>query len=285
MEALIPKVEKEPVKSSRKLSEPEGQRVLMLEIEAISPNRYQPRKMFNEIKLEELAASLQERGIIQPVTVRPVEGGYELIAGERRFEAAKRAGMSSIPAIVKDATDRDMLELSLVENIQRDDLNPIEEASAYKQLMDEFGLTQEKLADEVGKDRATVANTVRLLKLPAEVQKELSNEKLSRGHAVALLGLNNSDEQVRLCRRIVRQGLSVRETEVLVKRGLRAYSPARRISGKTPALIAIEQKLQHFFGTKVHIKERKKGGGRIELEYYSEQDMERFLSLLDIKLD
>ena len=272
MEALIPRVGKEPEK------------VVELRIEAVSPNRYQPRKSFDEAKLAELVASLRERGVIQPVIVKSVEGGYELIAGERRLEAAKRAGMDSIPAIVRNVTGKEMLELSLIENIQRDDLNPLEEASAYKQLMEEFDLTQEKLAEEVGKDRVTIANTTRLLRLPKEVQDELRNNRISRGHAITLLGLEAKDEQVKLCRKIVRQGLSVRETEVLVKRGLTTKPRKRVVVGKSSELLAIEEKLQRFFGTRVHLR-RDRRGGRIEIEYYSDEDLERFLNLLGIKLD
>ncbi len=272
MEALIPGAEKE------------SEKVVSLRIESISPNRYQPRKDFDEAKLQELVASLRERGVIQPLTVRPAEGGYELITGERRLEAAKGAGMETVPAIVRSVTDREMLEISLIENIQRDDLNPLEEASGYKQLMEEFGLTQEKLADEVGKDRATVANTVRLLRLAQEVQEELRHNRISRGHAISLLGLGDRNEQVRLCRRIVKQGLSVRETEVLVKRALRAHPERRRAVRKPAELLAIQEKLQHFFGTRVKLTKRGEGG-RIEIEYYSEEDLERFLKLLDIKSD
>ena len=272
MEALIPGAEKE------------SEKVVSLRIEAISPNRYQPRKDFDEAKLQELVASLRERGVIQPLTVRPAEGGYELITGERRLEAAKRAGMESVPAIVRSVTEREMLELSLIENIQRDDLNPLEEASGYKQLMEEFGLTQEKLADQVGKDRATVANTVRLLRLPKEAQEELRHNRISRGHAISLLGLGDRNEQVRLCRRIVKQGLSVRETDVLVKRALRAHPERRRAVKKSPELLAIQEKLQHFFGTRVKLTKRGECG-RIEIEYYSEDDLERFLNLLGIEFD
>ncbi len=272
MEALIPAGEKEPEK------------VLSLRVNAISPNQYQPRKSFDEAKLAELVASLRERGVIQPVIVRPAEGGYELVAGERRLQAAKRAGMDTIPAIVRNVTDRGMLELSLIENIQRDDLNPLEEASAYKRLMDEFGLSQEKLAVEVGKDRATIANTIRLLRLPKEVQEELRRGRISRGHALAVLGLADIAGQVKLCKRIVKQGLSVRETEVLVKRALRGKPQRIPVSRKSHELLAIEERLQQFFGTKIRLRKRR-AGGKIEIEYYSEEDLDRFLSLLGIELD
>ena len=279
LEALIPTREKEPEKDSL----PTG-KVEELSIEMISPNRYQPRKRFDEEKLEELAVSLREKGVIEPVIVRATEEGYELIAGERRLQAAKRLRMSTIPAVVRIATDREMLELSLIENLQRDDLNPLEEASSYQRLMGEFGLTQEKLSDELGKNRASVANTLRLLKLPGEVQDMLLEDQISRGHAIALLSLKNANRQVKLCRRIVRRRLSVRETEVLVKRAL-TPEPARKASpGKSLEFVAIEERLQRFFGTRVNIKKRR-AGGRIEVDYYSDEDLERILDLLRAKAD
>ncbi len=277
MEALIPRVEKD----SEKTDLPAGE-VKELDIRALSPNRYQPRKNFDEGKLEELAASIREKGVLQPVVAMSVAGGYELIAGERRLQAAKMLGMTSIPAIVRSVTDKEMLELSLIENIQRDDLNPLEEAASYQQLMEEFGVTQEKLAEEVGKNRASVANTVRLLKLPEEVREELLHNRISRGHAIALLSLRDTDVQVNLCRRIIQQGLSVRETEVLVKRGLRTGLKKRFPGAKSPQLAAIEEKLQHFFGTRVNLR-KYKTGGRMDVEYYSDEDLQRILDLLGIK--
>lgn len=279
MEALIPTREKEPEKDSL----PTG-KVEELSIEMISPNRYQPRKRFDEEKLEELAASLREKGVIEPVIVRATEGGYELIAGERRLQAAKRLRMSTIPAVVRIATDREMLELSLIENLQRDDLNPLEEASSYQRLMGEFGLTQEKLSDELGKNRASVANTLRLLNLPVEVQDMLLEDQISRGHAIALLSLKNANWQRKLCRRIVRQRLSVRETEVLVKRALTPESAKKPAPAKLPEFVAIEERLQRFFGTRVNIRKRR-AGGRIEVDYYSDEDLERILDLLRAKAD
>ncbi len=255
-----------------------------LSIEMISPNRYQPRKRFDEEKLEELAASLREKGVIEPVIVRATEGGYELIAGERRLQAAKRLRMSTIPAVVRIATDREMLELSLIENLQRDDLNPLEEASSYQRLMREFGLTQEKLSDELGKNRASVANTLRLLKLPGEVQDILLEDQISRGHAIALLSLKNANRQMKLCRRIIRRRLSVRETEVLVKRALTPEHARKPGPGKSPQFVAIEERLQRFFGTRVNIRKRR-AGGRIEVDYYSDDDLERILDLLHAKAD
>lgn len=270
-------------KELEKDSLPTG-KVEELDIETISPNRYQPRKRFNEERLEELAASLREKGVIEPVIVRVTKEGYELIAGERRLQAAKRAGMSTIPAVVRIATDREMLELSLIENLQRDDLNPLEEALSYQRLMEEFELTQEKLSEELGKNRASVANTLRLLKLPGEVQNMLLEDQISRGHAIALLSLKNADQQLKLCRRTVRQSLSVRETEVLVKRALTPESAKKPVPVKLPEFAAIEERLQRFFGTRVNIRKRR-AGGRIEVDYYSDDDLERILALLRAEAD
>jgi ParB family chromosome partitioning protein len=279
LEALIPVREKE----SERDSLPTG-KVEELDIETIFPNRYQPRRRFNEERLEELAASLREKGVIEPVVVRAAKGGYELIAGERRLRAAKRLGMGTIPAVVRTATDREMLELSLIENLQRDDLNPLEEASSYQRLMEEFELTQEKLSEELGKNRASVANTLRLLKLPGEAQNMLLEDRISRGHAIALLSLKNADQQLKLCRRIVRQSLSVRETEVLVKRALTPESAKKPAPVKLPEFTAIEERLQRFFGTRVNIRKRR-AGGRIEVDYYSDDDLERILALLRAETD
>jgi ParB family chromosome partitioning protein len=279
LEALIPTRKKEPEKDNL----PTG-KVEELDIETISPNRYQPRRRFDEEKLEELSASLREKGVIEPVIVRAMEEGYELIAGERRLQAAKRLGMGTIPAVVRAATDREMLELSLIENLQRDDLNPLEEALSYQRLMGEFGLTQEKLAQDLGKNRASVANTLRLLNLPEQVREALLHNGISRGHAIALLSLKNAAGQVKLCRKIVRHGLSVRKTEVAVKRALTPGLTGKPASGKSPEFVAIEEGLQHFFGTRVNIR-RRRAGGRIEVDYYSDEDLERILSLLGVKAD
>lgn len=239
---------------------------------------------FDEEKLEELVASVREKGVIEPVIVRATKGGYELIAGERRLQAAKRLGMGTIPAVVRTATDREMLELSLIENLQRDDLNPLEEASSYQRLMGEFELTQEELSVELGKNRVSVANTLRLLKLPGEAQDMLLEGRISRGHAIALLGMKNADEQAKLCHRIVLQGLSVRETEVLVKRALTPEPAKKSVPVKLPEFVVIEERLQRFFGTRVNIRKRR-AGGRIEVDYYSDDDLERILDLLRAETD
>jgi ParB family chromosome partitioning protein len=205
--ALIPDIEKEDRKN-----------LFSCGIEEITPSRYQPRKGFDEGRLTELANSIKEKGIIEPLIVRKTDGGYELIVGERRWRAAQRAGLKEVPVIVRNVTTAEAMELALIENLQREDLNPLEEAEAYKRLMEEFHYTQEELAKRIGKDRATVANAVRLLKLPQEIAAHLADESISSGHARTLLGLNSPEEQKMACSRIIKRGLSVRETERLVKR-------------------------------------------------------------------
>ena len=270
LEALIPSGEKEPDK------------IAELSVEEIRPNRYQPRSEFDEDKINELAESLREKGLIQPVVVRSVEGGYELIAGERRLRAVKKIGMERIPAIVRTIDEKEMLELSLIENLHRDDLNPLEEAIAYGQLMGKYGLTQEKLAEELGKNRASVANTLRLLKLPEEVREAVLCDRISRGHAIALLGLGNPDEQIKMCEKIIRQKLTVREAEVLVKRALTTTRRKSPVDKKPHEIIDVEEKLQQVLGTRVNIR-KYRAGGRIEIQYYSDDDLNRILSLLNIK--
>jgi len=267
--ALFPDIEKEDRKS-----------FFLCGIEEISPSRYQPRKGFDGAKLDELAASIKEKGIIEPLIVRKGESGYELIVGERRWRAAQRAGIKEVPVIVREVSTGEALELALIENLQREDLNPLEEAEAYKRLMEEFHHTQEELAKRIGKDRTTVANAVRLLKLPEEIKASLSDESITSGHARALLGLDTPDEQKVACKEIIKRGLSVRETERLVKRiALRKSKPDAgvRPSREEDLLIRnLEETLRRFLGTQVRIP--KKGQkGKIEIEFYSDEDLERII--------
>lgn len=246
-------------------------------ISDISPNMAQPRKYFDEAALKELSDSIKEKGVIEPLVIRKAPGGYELIAGERRWRASRMAGLNEVPVVVLEATDEESLELAIIENIQRQDLNAIEEAESYRSLMG-FGLTQEEVAKRVGKERATVANYIRLLKLPHEVREEIVKGTITMGHARALLSFEGHGQQVDLCRKIITQGLSVREAEAL------ANKPE---SGKTvkarPAQGAnnspIEAELREIFGTKVALKD-KKGKGRVEINYFSADDRERILDLL-----
>lgn len=256
-----------------------------LDINAIERSRFQPRTEFDSEHLRELADSIKQRGVIQPLLVRPLPTGrYELIAGERRWRAAREAGLTAIPAIVRQAQDEEVLEIALIENLQREDLNPIEEARAYDQLVTQFHLTQEQVAEKVGRNRATVANALRLLGLPAEVQSWVSNGQLSVGHAKAVLGLTIPDEQRLVAERVLRQNLTVRETEQLVER--LKLSPATRSAAtgpiRPPQVIALEERLQQKLGTSVRIHHRKKKG-RIEIEYYGNEDLVRLLGLLGVE--
>jgi ParB family chromosome partitioning protein len=270
--ALIPDIEKEDRKN-----------FFSCGIEEIIPSKYQPRKGFDEGRLTELANSIKEKGIIEPLIVRKREGGYELIVGERRWRAAQRAGMREVPVIVRDVTTAEAMELALIENLQREDLNPLEEAEAYKRLMEEFHYTQEELAKRIGKDRATVANAVRLLKLPQEIKAYLADESISSGHARTLLGLNSLEEQKMACAKVTKRGLSVRETERLVKR-LNVQRSKGDMDLKPPReeernLGFLEETLRKFLGTQVRIP--KKGRkGKIEIEFYSEEDLERIVEII-----
>lgn len=276
LEALIPDLPDD---------QEDRQSVLQVPIDRISANPYQPRQSFDQARLDELARSILEKGVIQPVTVRRKNGKeeYELIAGERRLRAARQTGYQTIPAIVMAVSSpEEMMELSLIENIQRDDLNPIHEARAYLRLQEECHLTQEEVATRVGKNRATVANTLRLLKLPPDVQKSLLADEISMGHARALLGLENRAKQAELCRQIVKKGLSVRKVEELVKKIFeekRESPPAR----KPHDLAAAESIMQRILGTKVNIN-RRQHKGKIEIEFYSADDLNRILELLKVRL-
>jgi ParB family chromosome partitioning protein len=249
-----------------------------LRIEQIGANPWQPRTTVEQSALAELAASIREKGLLQPIIVRRTDDGYELVAGERRFEASKMAGLNRVPAVVKEASNREMLEIALVENLQREDLNPIDEAAAYKRLREEFGLTQEEIAGRVGRDRASVANQMRLLNLPSEVQDYVSRGTLSAGHGRALLSIQDQAKQLEVCRLIVEKGLSVRETERMAQRKQRA----RRQKQSPPLaveLAALEERMREHLATKVSIKPSGKGG-TIEIQYYTTEDLERILEVM-----
>ncbi len=260
--------------------------VLQLNIEQIRQSRYQPRQFFDPQKIQELVCSIKEKGIIQPILVRPFSEagytGYELIAGERRLRAAKEAGLEKIPAIIKEVTDRDVFEISLIENIQRENLNPIEEAEAFKQLIEEFGLRQEDLSKQIGKDRTSIANSLRLLKLPDTIKQYIVSGEISAGHARAILRMESVAEQELLVRRIMKQQLTVREVEDVAKKVKNSRIKTRNGKYKIPEIIQVEENLQRVLGTKVEIKPSsiKKGKGRIEIIYYSQNDLERIVGLL-----
>jgi ParB family chromosome partitioning protein len=264
------------------LSEIEQNQVVKIPVENIIPNRYQPRKKFNEETLKELAISIKENGIIQPVIVSNLGNGkYELIAGERRWKAAQLAGIPEIPAIIRDCSENERLEIALVENIQREDLNPIEEALAYKEILERLSITQDELAQKIGKNRSSITNTLRLLKLPEYIKEMLISGALTEGHARAILALEDIDKMIAFADYIIQNNLSVREAENEVKKFLEKEKyVSRETSEKKEDFILknAEDELIRTFGTKVEIKGNRKRG-RIEIHYFSDEDFTRLLEI------
>ncbi|MBI3811273.1 MAG: ParB/RepB/Spo0J family partition protein [Nitrospirae bacterium] len=253
-------------------------RFLDVDVQKIIPNRYQPRKVFKEPELRELAASLKGNGVLQPVIVRRVEDGrFELIAGERRWRAAKLAGLDRIPAVLRDASDPEAVELALIENLQRENLNPIETAKAYRRLIEEFHVTQEDAAKRVGKERSSIANALRLLGLPPELQDAIASDQLSVGHAKVLLSLTGLQPQLRLARQIMRKGLSVRAAEAAVRR-LASLGQKVLPKAATPVVEA-QERLMRYLGTRVRITASKEGG-QITVRYHNSSDLDRLLELI-----
>ena len=250
-------------------------------IDEISPNRFQPRKYFDDDKLEELVTSIRDNGVLQPIVVQKVEAGYELVVGERRWRASKKAGLKKIPAVIREVTDAQALELAIIENIHRQDLNPIEEADAYARLADEFALTQEMIAKRVGKSRTAVANTLRLLKLSRNIKEDLISGKISMGHARALLGLDNAGQMEALRKEIFKQDLTVRQIESRVSRLKQSVSkkPVSLVSKKNIFIKDLEKEFERRLGTKVDIKPAKKGG-KLVVTYYSDDDLDRIKDLI-----
>jgi ParB family chromosome partitioning protein len=257
----------------------------MVPVSQIRASRYQPRTRFNEDHLRELADSIREQGLIQPLIVAAVDGdGYELIAGERRLRAARLAGLSEVPIVVKKVTDKEQFQISLIENLQREDLNPIEEASAFKRLMEEFSLTQEELAKTVGKSRVAVANTLRLLNLPEKLRDAVSDGSISAGHARNLVSIGDARIQDEIAGKILSDDLSVREVEKMVSdwKGALEAGKVKLSSRKDPAIREMEESLQRILGTKVDITARGKGKevkGSIKIAYYSLDDLERLVEI------
>jgi ParB family chromosome partitioning protein len=253
-------------------------------VDAIRPNPYQPRRVFDEDALKELAASMDGSGLLQPVVARPLEdGGYELVAGERRWRAAQQLGWTEIHAVVRDVDDRTLLTLALVENLQRDDLSPIDEARGYLRLIDEFGVSQSQVGDLVGRDRSTVANALRLLKLPETVQQLVHGGALSTGHARALLALSDADVIERIARSAADQQLSVREVEALVRGGQGAKRRPRRLRGgkvPDPEVRRVEEALRGRLQTDVRVSARGKDSGRVTINFYSQDDLARILEII-----
>jgi ParB family chromosome partitioning protein len=253
--------------------------LMLCNIHEIHPSPWQPRRLLADDGIDELAQSIREKGILQPLVVRKTGEGYELIVGERRWRAAQRAGLVKVPILVKEATDQEVIELALIENLQREDLNPLEEAEAYQRLIAEFAYTQEVLAQRIGKDRSSVANTLRLLKLPGEAKDALERNAISMGHARALLALGNEGEQVSFCRKIVQKGLSVRETEAGIKKILETTTSPPPRESVMPEIESLREELRHILKTQVRIKVRGERGA-IEIEFYSLDDLERILELI-----
>ena len=272
---------------------PKTESVRKVPIDAISRSEWQPRKTFEADALEELAESIRERGILQPLLVRPAGEGYQLIAGERRLRAAREAGLTDVPVIVMSATDSDAMQLAMIENLQRENLNVIEEAEGYRVLTDTFAMTQEDIAARVGRARASVANALRLLSLPEEVRHLTAAGDLSAGHAKLLTGLNDAGQQVMLARRTVAEGLSVRALENLIRRARQIPRRPRISRADIPAdhLNQLGDRLHAHFGTSVRIfpsrtyANGRKGRGAIEIDYYSNEDLDRILHLLGIEAD
>ncbi|MDF1863159.1 MAG: ParB/RepB/Spo0J family partition protein [Verrucomicrobiales bacterium] len=292
LNALIRTPQSVAVKSS---SSPEqdsgtGERVLRVALDKVVPSPLQPRKRFHEENLDELVVSIQEHGVIQPLIVRDVDGKYELIAGERRWRASTKLGLNEVPVILRDASDRDVLEMALIENLQREDLDPLEEAEAFQRLANDFGLKQEEIAQRVGKNRATVSNSIRLLDLDKEVQTLVSRRMLSSGHAKAILGIKTKAEQRLLADMVVRKKLNVRDTEKLVSEQINGKTTTKKAKkGKmTPQAEAylrqIQDELRSRFATNVAIQHSDKRG-KIEIEYYGNEDLGRVLELMGIRLD
>ena len=282
LDSLIPsKKEEKKVVAPVEKKEEKGVETIV-KITKVEPNRSQPRKNFDEDALQELADSIKQFGVISPILVQDRKDHYEIIAGERRWRAAKMAGLKEVPVIIRDYTEQEIVEISLIENIQREDLNPIEEAQAYKRLLDEFNLKQDELADRVSKSRVAVANSIRLLKLAPDVQQMVIDEMISPGHARALIGIENLQEQYNLAQRIFDEKLSVREVEKLVKNLHKPTKRKKKLDDKT--LLAIyheeEEKMKKKLGTKVSVISKGEGAGKIEIEFYSHEDFERVLDLI-----
>ena len=289
LDSLIPnavgeaKVKKESKAESKEEKREDGKETVV-KITMVEPNRKQPRKNFDEDALQELADSIKQFGLIQPILVQDRKDHYEIIAGERRWRAAKIAGLKEVPVIIRNYSEKEIMEISLIENIQRENLNPIEEAQAYKRLLEEFHLKQDEVAERVSKSRAAVTNSMRLLKLGEEVQQMLIDDMISTGHARALLAIENQEEQYTIAQKIFDEKLSVRDVEKLVKN---LNKPAKNPKKTTPAdktmeaiYLDMEEKLKNRLSTKVTVTSKGNGAGKIEIEFYSHDDLEKIMDLL-----
>lgn len=280
LSALIPQAAPVAAVPNAAAEAPPRNGVLKLAIESIHRDNAQPRRSFDEAKLAELTESIKAQGVLQPVLVRKDGQGYKLIAGERRWRAAQAAGLKEVPALVREVTEAQAFELALVENLQRADLNPIEEAEGYHRLQEEFGLTQEQISQRVGKERSTVANALRLLALPNDVKNLVADGSLSMGHARALLGVPRLPEMQALAAQVASQKLSVRDTEKLVQQRRTQKKDGGRPPKQSPQVKALIEELQRRLGTKVRLTERSPGKGTLEVDFFSYDDLDRLLKLL-----
>ncbi|PRR80347.1 putative chromosome-partitioning protein ParB [Clostridium liquoris] len=273
--ALIPEEINEDV--------PNDNNINKLSMALIKPNSGQPRKRFDEEAIIQLSQSIKEHGLIQPIIVKEDNSVYTIVAGERRWRAAKLAGLKDIPAIIMDLSDKDVLEISLIENIQRQDLNPIEEAKAYKKLLDDFKLTQEDLSKRIGKSRTAIANCLRLLNLDKRVQDYLIDGVISEGHGRAILSLTDNELQYKVSQTVIDENLSVRETEKLIRElsNTKSHNKKKENKSNNPYYMDLKNRLEELFGTKVYLN-TKKNKGKIEIEYYSEEDLQRILDILKL---
>lgn len=260
----------------------ENQNISLISINLIRANEKQPRKNFDEGKIEQLSESIKEHGIVQPIVLKKENDTYVIIAGERRWRASKAAGLKEIPAVIMDLTDKEVLEISLIENIQREDLNPIEEAFAFRRLIDEFSLTQEELSKRVGKSRTAVTNCLRLLNLDTRVQDYLIDGIITEGHGRALLAVADKELQLNLAKTIIDESLNVRDIEKLIKNSEKINEKPSKVKKENIYYLDIKDKLQGYFGTRVSLSS-KKNKGKIEIEYYSEDDLQRILDILKIE--
>ncbi|SHN60828.1 chromosome partitioning protein, ParB family [Butyrivibrio hungatei DSM 14810] len=283
LDSIIPAKVATTAKKPEAVTPPVDGQVVKLNITKIEPNRSQPRKTFDEDTLIELADSIKQFGIINPLIVTDKKDHYEIVGGERRWRAAKKAGLKEVPVIIKDLTEQEIAEIGLIDNIQREDINPIEEALAYKKLIDDFGYTQDVVADKVSKSRVTITNSLRLLKLCDHVRQMVIEGKISTGHARALISIENEEEQITLAQKVFDEKLSVRETEKLVKNLGKTSKPKKTVANKASldaVYSSLSEKCKQAIGTKVEIISKGDGTGKIEIEFYSNDDLEKITDRL-----
>ncbi len=283
LDAMIPDKVSKPSNEKGVTAAPSEDQAVMVPINKVEPNKEQPRKNFNEDALLELSESIKQMGIIQPIVVQDRESFYEIIAGERRWRAAKQAGLKKVPVIVKNYTEQEIVEISLIENIQREDLNPIEEALAYKRLLEEFNLKQDEVAERVSKSRTAVTNSIRLLKLDERVQQMVIDDLIQTGHARALLGIEDSEKQYNMAQKVFDEKLSVRETEKLVKKTQNEKNEIEKPKMDQQMEIIyqdLEEKMKQVLGTKVNINAKDANKGKIEIEYYNKEDLDRLIDMI-----